>query len=235
MESNMTGSFIFYDLKEDLYIRYNPKRCSKRFIPASTFKILNSLIALETSVVPDQNYVLRWDGTHYPVPDWNRDHTLKSAIKYSVVWYYQELARRIGYEKMYYYVHKCNYGNKDISGGIDRFWLDGALRISQSEQIEFLKKLYRNDLPFSKRNIDIVKDILLNEDNDSYHLRAKTGSGFQDGKAIGWYVGYLEQNDNVYFFATNIESDESDQNFRTARIDITRQILQRFGLLKSSS
>jgi beta-lactamase class D len=231
----MTGSFIFYDLKEDLYIRYNPKRCSKRFIPASTFKILNSLIGLETAVIPDQDYVLRWDGTQYPAPDWNRDHTLKSAIKYSVVWYYQELARRIGYEKMYYYVYKCNYGNKDISGGIDRFWLDGALRISQSEQIELLKKMYKYDLPFSKRNIDIVKDILLNEENGSYRLRAKTGSSFQDGRAIGWYVGYLEQNDNVYFFATNIESDESDQNFRNARIEITRQILQRFGLLKSSS
>ncbi len=234
MKSNMPGSFILYDLNKDLYIRYNPKRCNKRFIPASTFKILNSLIGLETAVIRDQEFYLTWDGTEHRMPEWNRDHTLKSAIKFSVVWYYQELARRVGYEKMYYYVHKCNYGNKDISGGIDRFWLDGALRISQKEQIEFLKKLYKNDLPFSRRNIDIVKDILLNEDDGSYRLRAKTGSGFQDGKSIGWYVGYLEQNDNVYFFATNIEADDPDENFGNARIEITRQILQRFGLLKSS-
>ena len=70
------GAFVLYDLNSKQYIRYNPERCAERFIPASTFKIMNSLIGLETGVIPDENYVIKWDGTHYDVPSWNHDNTL---------------------------------------------------------------------------------------------------------------------------------------------------------------
>jgi beta-lactamase class D len=170
------GAFVLYDLNNNRYIRYNPERCAQGFIPASTFKIINSLIGLETGVIPDENYVIKWNGTPYEVPAWNQDHTLKSAIKNSVVWYYQELARRGGKEKMQQYVDAVGYGNKDISGKIDTFWLEGGLRISADEQVEFLKRLYQDKLPFSPRSMKIVKEILVLEKTESYQLSGKTGS-----------------------------------------------------------
>jgi len=226
------GAFVLYDLNSNQYIRYDPERCAERFIPASTFKIMNSLIGLEAGVIPDENYVIKWDGTHYDIPSWNQDNTLKTAIQNSVVWYYQELARRVGNEKMQYYVDAAHYGNQNISGQIDTFWLEGGLRISADEQVEFLKRLYQGDLPFSPRSINIVKKILVLEKTESYQLSGKTGSVQRVTPHEGWFVGYLETSGNVYFFATNYESSSSDgfANGDTAR-EISLDILQSLGLL----
>jgi beta-lactamase class D len=172
-----TGAFVLYDQTSGQTIRYNSQRCAERLLPASTFKILNALIGLETGVIPDEDYVIRWDGTQYPAAAWNRDHTLKTAMENSVVWYYQELARRVGREKMQQYVNAVGYGNQDISGKIDSFWLDGVLRISADEQVAFLKRLYQNDLPFSRRSMQIVRGMLVLEKSGETRLSGKTGSG----------------------------------------------------------
>jgi len=226
------GAFVLYDLNHEQYIRYNPERCAERFIPASTFKIMNSLIGLETGIIPDENYVIKWDGTPHEISSWNQDHTLKTAIQNSVVWYYQELTRRVGKEKMLSYVDAANYGNKDISGQIDTFWLEGGVRISADEQVEFLKQLYQRKLPFSLRSINIVKEILVLEKTDSYQLSGKTGSAQRVTPHIAWFVGYLETKGNTYFFATNYESTNPDgiANGDTAR-NITLNILEGMGLL----
>jgi beta-lactamase class D len=221
------GAFVLYDLNRNRYIRYNPERCAERFIPASTFKIMNSLIGLETGVIPDADYVIKWDGTQYDIPAWNQDHTLRTAIQNSVVWYYQELARRVGKERMQEYVDAANYGNKDISGKIDTFWLEGGLRISAEEQVEFLKRLYKDELPFSRRSMDTVKEILVLEKTETYQLSGKTGSALRVLPIVSWFVGYLETKDNVYFFATNIEG--SDGTGDKAR-EIAQNILQDLGL-----
>ena len=226
------GAFVLYDLNSKQYIRYNPERCAERFIPASTFKIMNSLIGLETGVIPDENYVIKWDGTHYDVPSWNQDNTLKTAIQNSVVWYYQELARRVGNKKMQYYVDAAHYGNQNISGQIDTFWLEGGLRISADEQVDLLKRLYQGVLPFSQRSMNIVKEILVLEEAESYKLSGKTGSQQRIMPHEGWFVGYLEKNGNVYFFATNLESSSPDglANGDLAR-KISLDILRDIGLL----
>jgi beta-lactamase class D len=226
-----TGAFVLYDLTGQRYLRYNPERCSERFLPASTFKIVNSLIGLETGVIPDENYVIKWDGTKYDTPSWNQDHTLKTAIQNSVVWYYQELARRVGREKMQRYIDAVGYGNQDISGNIDSFWLDGALRISADEQVELLKRLYRDDLPFSQRSLKIVKEIMILENTDTYRLSGKTGSVWRVGTAyIGWFVGYVEEKGNVYFFAANIGSPSSEANGVKAQ-EITYDLLRGLEIL----
>ncbi len=204
------SAFVLFDQKANHYIRYNPERCAEGFLPASTFKIMNAMIGLETGVIPDENYVIQWDGTHYQVPEWNRDHTLKSAVQYSVVWYFQELARRVGKENIQHYVDAVGYGNKDISGNLDSFWLDGSLRISADQQVEFLKRLYTGKLPFSERSMTIVKDLIIQEKTDTYTLRGKTGSVVRVDKYQGWFVGWLETKDNVYFFATNLETSNPD-------------------------
>ena len=226
------GSFVLYDLKKNSAYDYNLKRCNKAFTPASTFKIFNSLVAIETGAIGGAHDTIRWDGVGRQVPDWNRDHDLQSAFKFSVVWYYQELARRIGAERMRHYIDTVGYGNRDISGAIDGFWLDGKLRISQMEQIDLLVKLYQNRLPFSPRTMNIVKNIMIMEDTLGYRLRAKTGWGSQDGKSIAWYVGYIERGDNVYFFATNFETKKQMTDaLRNARIEITKKILKDLRIL----
>ncbi len=232
---DVTGSFELYDLKANHMLYYNPERAATRFIPASTYKILNALIALETGVVTDENTVIKWDGTQWPIESWNHDQTLQSAIQESIVWYFQEVARRIGRERMQRYVDLVGYGNQDITGKIDSFWLDGALRISSDEQIAFLVRLYKGDLPFSERAINIVKKMLVVDSTDNYTLRAKTGWALRVTPQICWYVGYIETGGNVYFFAMNYESAHPDANFGDGRWSIAQSILQDLSLLPMST
>lgn len=227
-EANVEGSFLLYDQKQSRYLAYNTARCRTRFSPASTFKIFNSLAALETGVIADENEVIAWDSVQRDIKEWNQDHTLRSGIKYSVVWLYQELARRIGREKMQAYLDSVGYGNHTIGNKVDMFWLDGSLRISQEEQIDFLRKLHRNELPFSQRSIDIVKDIMTLEETPRWIYRGKTGWALRDSINTGWFVGYLERGDDVWFFATNIEMD-GNRTLAT-RQEITRTILKKLNL-----
>lgn len=229
-EYNVKGCIVIYDLNTDGYLTYNKDRCSESFSPASTFKILNSLIALETGVINDEKEIIPWDSVNRQYDKWNMDQTLRTAIKYSAVWAYQELARRIGKDRMKHYIDSVKYGNCNIEGGIDQFWLNGSLKISPLEQVEFLKRLYYGDLPFSIRNIDIVKDIVINDSNENYILRGKTGWGSNGDSDIGWYVGYLEENSDVYFFANNI--DINNEEDAKARIEIVKDIFKSMGLLK---
>jgi beta-lactamase class D len=204
------AALVIYDKNNDKNTLFNFHRCEKRFLPASTFKIPNALIGLETGVIPDSNYVIQWDGKPKPVKEWERDHTLKSAIYYSVVPYFRELARRVGREKMQYWLNKINYGNKIIGAQVDYFWLDNSLKISAVEQVEFLKKFYYGKLPFSQRSVDIVKNILPEEKYKNAVLKWKTGTGNNDGRYIAWLVGYIEMKtngkDNIYFFAFNADA-----------------------------
>lgn len=143
-EHQVQGSFILYDQKNDRYTYYNQEQTNTPFTPASTFKICNSLIALETGAVKDEHTVSKWDQKERPVPAWNADTDMRNAFKNSTVWFYQELAKRVGEEKMKFWLKKANYGNGDISGGIDGFWLWGGLRITPAQQIDFLRNLHQN-------------------------------------------------------------------------------------------
>lgn len=240
---NTDGAIVLYDSNNSRYIRHNEARCRQRFSPYSTFKIPNALIGLETGVIRDADFRIVWDKRKYPpqpfgaFDQWKRDHTLRTAMKYSVVWYYRELARMVGARRMKEYVTKFGYGNMDTSGGVaganlfDAFWLNSTLQISADEQIEFLKRFYAGRLPISKRSLEIVKEILVLEETPAYKLSGKTGGGSAgNGKALGWFVGYVETGRDVYFFATNIEG-ESFAAIRDKRIDLTKQILTTLGYL----
>lgn len=232
------GSFMLYDSQADEYIFYNKDQLEQTFSPASTFKICNSLIGLETGVIKDANFVIPWDSV-VRNPVWDKDHDLKTAFANSTVWYYQELARRVGGQKMKYWLDKANYGNADTSGGIDQFWLTGGLRISPKQQIDFLKRLHDNQLPFSQRSLDIVKDIMTTKDTLDYVIRAKTGWGGHGKKDVGWFVGYLETNDNVYYFSNCVQIESENLNdvnraisFDNARTEIAYKIFDELKLTK---
>lgn len=232
-ELEVEGSILIYDLKHDRIYQHNPMRNATAFLPASSFKILNSLIAIETEIIADENVPIKWDGVARKIPAWNRDLNMREAIKLSAYWVYQELARRIGYYQMQKFVSQVGYGNQQIGReDIDKFWLQGELRITAQQQIQFLRRFYSNDLPFSERSLSIVKDILIVEKTSDYTLRAKSGWVGFEGEVtpqIGWYVGYLEKAGNVYFFATNIEIRNPKDAL--ARMVITRNCLKDIGLL----
>ena len=238
------GCFALYDLRRDRHTRHNEARCRERFSPKSTFKIPNSLIGLETGVIRDADFVIEWDKVKYPnnganampFAAWYRDHNLRTAFRDSVLWYYQELALRVCPERMRQMVAAFDYGNRDTSGPVNRFWLDNdKLKISADEQLEFLRKLHANRLPVSRRAHEVVKEIMVQERRPAYTLRAKTGGGPRaEGVAIGWYVGYVETRDgNTYFFATNIDGPDF-MSVRDKRIHITRQALAELGVLPKS-
>jgi beta-lactamase class D len=220
-----------YDLNNDKYFYYDSARCSEAFSPASTSKIINSIIGLETGIIADENFVIPWDSIKRPVEAWNRDLTLREAVKVSAVPYFQELARRVGEEKMAEMYKKLAFGNMDIGGGVDKFWLSGNLRISQMQQIDFLKRLYKNELPVSQRAMDIAKSIIVLADTNGYVLRGKTGWSQSSEKDIGWLVGWVERGDKVYFYALNITSPLDNDKFGPARRIITENILKELGAL----
>src|SRR3954451_11226946 len=205
------GTFVGYKTDNYLIIASDKDRSGQAFLPASTFKIPNSLIALETGVVGDPDTdVFKWDGVKRSIEAWNKDHTLRSAIAASAVPVYQEIARRIGAERMQKYVDLFEYGNRDIGGGIDQFWLTGKLRIDPIQQIDFVDRLRRGVLPLSKRSQELVRDILpVTKSSDSI-IRAKTGLlGAELGKpSLGWVVGWAEKGSASTVFALNLDVRE---------------------------
>jgi beta-lactamase class D len=200
------GCFALYDNGKNEFTIYNLVRYrDSAFLPASTFKIVNSLIGIHTGRISDEKMVIKWDGRKRFNPQWNKDLTMQEAFKVSAVPYYQEVARRIGKDTMQLWLDSLNYGNKKISG-IDTFWLDNSLKITPDEQLGLVKRLYFDQLPFDKRSQRIVKSVMLQEDNANYKLSYKTGWGFkEDGKSLGWVVGWIEENQHPYFFVLNFE------------------------------
>ncbi|MCE1225515.1 MAG: class D beta-lactamase [Geobacteraceae bacterium] len=185
---------------------HNEARASTPLLPASTFKIPNTLIALDEGVTTEKE-LLKWDGTDKGLAACNRDQTLASAFKNSCVWCYQELAQRIGLKQYQAWLKKIDYGNALPQPELTTFWLSGDLRISAQQQIAFLKKLYKHELPFKAASYDALRRIMLMEEKPGYRLYAKTGwagYGEKDTPQIGWYVGYLETGTDVWFFALNM-------------------------------
>ncbi len=223
------GTFLLYDMQTGESTGYRPDRWDSSYIPVSTFKIFNALVALETGVIASTETIIPWDSVQRSIPAWNRDHTLATGFRVSAVWLYQELARRIGTERMQAYLDSAGYGNRTMGGPIDMFWLNGGVRITPREQVKFLVKLYTNRLPFSQRTMSLVREIMIAERTKEYILRAKTGLSGVGATEVGWYVGYVERGRDVYFFATELDIRKDDDV--RARVELSREILTYLGVL----
>ncbi len=231
--ARVDGCFTLLDNATGKITVYNMKFDTQRVLPASTFKIVNSLIGLETGKITDEKMVIKWDGVKRWNEDWNKDLTMREAFKVSAVPYYQEVARRIGRDTMKLWIDTLHYGNMNIAGPIDSFWLNNALKISPDEQLGLVKKLYFDQLPFSKYTQEIVRNVMLQEDNTLYKLSYKTGWGFDEQKnSIGWITGWIEENRHVYFFVTLVKSPDKNIDMKTVRMNITKGILKELGFFK---
>jgi beta-lactamase class D len=207
--AKVKGSILVYDPQTKISYSNDFSWCDKGFLPASTFKIVNSIIALETGVVENDSTMFKWDGEKRRLPVWEQDLIFRDAFQLSCVPCYQEVARKIGHNRMNEYLKKLNYGNMVVdSANIDVFWLEGESRISMNQQLDFLVKFYNQELPISERTSQIVKKMMLLDSNSSYQFSGKTGWAVRNGNNNGWFAGYLETRNKVYFIVTNIEPEE---------------------------
>ena len=197
---------LILDVKRDTLYRYRPQRCEERLAPCSTFKIPNALIGLHTGVLSGPEHLRKWDGVERWSKTWNRDHTLRTAVRDSAFWYFQLTAAEIGQDRMRQALRALHYGNQDISGGLTQFWLDSSLKISATEQIGLLRRLAERRLPFDRKAQATVAELLVQPQyGGPGRLHAKTGSGgTPEGDAtVGWYVGWIEHEEALYIFAAN--------------------------------
>lgn len=235
-EKKVIGTILIYDLSADRYYSNDFLWAEKGKLPASTFKIPNSMVALELGVVQDDSTIFRWDGVERSVSNWNQDLIFRDAFHYSCVPCYQDVARNVGKERMHAMLDKIEYpGMQFSSETIDDFWLMGTSRISPMEQITFLRRYQAKEIPVSSRTYDILDTMMIAESTTEYILRAKSGWSVENGHNNGWYVGYVEKGGDVYFFATNIEPENQGQTdgFVQARIAVTRQALTELNILPS--
>jgi beta-lactamase class D len=223
--AKVQGTFIVFNLRESTYIAHNPSRAEIRYVPASTFKIPNSLIGLTVKAVQNIDEPLPYGGEPQPIKAWEKNMGLREAIKISNVPIYKELARRIGIGRMKTNVALMNYGNEDIGNTVDTFWLKGPLKISALEQTIFLSKLAQKTLPFPKEIQSTVHEIVKLEEGGDWKLYGKTG--WADN--IGWWVGWVNKNNNIFSFAVNI--DMTDMKDAPKRIFLGKKSLQILGII----
>ncbi len=229
----VTGTFALLDNGQGQFTIYDSANYRKRYTPASTFKIVNSLIGLETGKIFDEKMLIKWDGVERWVKEWNQDLTMEQAFKFSSLPYFQEVARRIGKDTMQQWIDSLQYGNKNISGPVDSFWINNTLKISPDEQLGLVKRLYFEQLPFQKRTQQVVRKVMLMEDNSLYKLSYKTGWGFNEkGENIGWVVGWIEENRHPYFFVLLVQTPDKDYPMFKNRMELLKAILKHYEFME---
>lgn len=228
-ERKLHGTFVLYDVSGNRLIGHNRTRGQVRYIPASTFKIANSLIGLDAGSVANVDVVLPYGGKLQPIKEWEQDMSLRNAIKISNVPIYQELARRTGLARMRDGVVSLQYGNEQIGNIVDRFWLDGPLKISAFEQVDFLARFGRLQLPLTRAVQLSVREIIFLESGDRWALYGKTGWATTYKPGIGWWVGWVQKGDEIYAFALNI--DMPTMADAPKRIELGKACLKALGVL----
>ncbi len=205
------GCFVIKEVNTGPMQFYKERDCKRRLAPCSTFKIFNALAALDAGVIDGPDALLKWDGQPQRRKECEKDHTLASAIRDSVLLYFQIVSLRIGSERMQRYLDHCDYGNRDISAGIDTFWLETSLRISAVEQLRFIERLYTDKLPFKTEAMQAVRDMIVLKSGDGWTFSGKTGtgSGGTEKAMLGWFVGHVRAGDRQYVFAANIRGEDA--------------------------
>ncbi len=224
-----SGTIVISSLDGTSTYIHDDKRANDRFLPASTFKIPNTLIALEEGAIADEKEIIKWDGKDKGLPAWKKDQSLETAFPSSCVWFYKELAKRVGKEKYESYLGKIKYGNGLTGPDVTTFWLNGDLKISAVEQVSFLKSLYAKKYAFRSSSYEMLRKSMVVDQSPAYTVRAKTGWAQRVTPQVGWFVGYVESGDKVWFFATNIEIVKPEDS--RLRQEITIEALKLKGII----
>ena len=216
---NINATFVAELLDGTAAYVYKEARARERFAPASTFKIPNTLIALDAGVADIQATVFKWDGEDRGVAAWNRDQSLESAFRASCVWCYRQLARAVGRDRYEEALAAIGYGNERIGDQADYFWLDGSLAISAVEQVNFLRRMLNRSLPFDSAAFDAVESFMLESRTDEYALYGKTGRA-ATSPPVAWYVGFVRSGGATWLFAMNLEPANDEQAMLRKQLSI---------------
>ena len=237
-ENGVYGTFGLFDNGQGKFTIYNLTRFSDSlYTPASTFKIVNSLIGLETGIVANDSTVIKWDNISHGRPECEKDMPMVDAFRISCPPWYQELARRIGSTSMQKFLDTLGYAAKKgrfvLTNNLDTFWLNNAATVTADEQLGLVKKLYFSQLPFQKRTQQLVCKMMLAESNSNYSLSYKTGWGTTPtGNQLGWIIGWIEENQHPYFFVLQVESPNKEIAMRKIRLDILKNCLKQLGFME---
>ena len=198
-----SGALRVRELGSSADVVVSPEACTEPWSPCSTFKLPHALVALEEGLITEAESTLPWDGVKRWNEDWNRDQDLASAIRVSALWYFQELARRLGIEREKLWLDRLEYGNRDASSGLETFWLfPGSLKISLNAQLDFVERMERGLLPVSSKNLAFVKKAARRRQAPGLEYWGKTGSGVAEGQEdIGWWIGSVTRGSRRHVFA----------------------------------
>lgn len=239
----MKGCFLLYNLKTEKFEKViGDQTCQERFPACSTFKVPLAVMAFDSGVLKDENQMLRWDGKKQFLEQWNRDHNAATWMSNSVVWFSQRITPKLGKKKFQTYLNNFDYGNKDLAGGITQAWLNSpnnsvGLKISGYEQIEFLKRLWKKQLPVSNRSMELTQKITYLETSPKgFKLSGKTGSNFYDKEKkvqFGWFISHITDGEKEYLTVANLSdlAPVETKSFGGRRSkEITKMILADLGL-----
>ena len=236
------GSIAIYDIESQKWIVSDTVGLVIETLPASTFKIINLLIALETTAIKDENEIVKWVGSTDTVkygyrPEIYHDMSVKEAFELSAGWVFVELAKKMGKDTYKKYLTESKYGNNNLTQTEADFWNFGDFAISPKNQVEFLHALYDDKLPFSKRNIDIVKRVMITDQTEEYTIRAKTGWTRENNTNTGWWTGYIETKKGTYIFATRLLQDRkmNRSDFGSCRKEITKKVFKDLGIIEQNA
>jgi len=234
--SKVNGVILIFDFQQKKYYSNNFLKAKESVLPASTFKIPNSIIGLEIGILRDEQTVFKWNENKRAFSIWEKDLSLKEAFQKSCVPCYQELARKIGTKRMNKNLKKLKFGKMDVnSENIGNFWLIGNSKISPFQQIDFLNRFYNKQLPISNQTRETLKEIMRIEQNDNYVLSGKTGLTISEKKETGWFVGYIEKEEKTFYFATKIIPNENDMQrnkFSSLRKEVTISALKELKIIE---
>ncbi|MER6583796.1 class D beta-lactamase [Nonomuraea sp. NPDC001023] len=230
--AGVRGTFALLDVSSKRTTVVDRRRAETPMVPASSFKVPHALVALETGVVKSPDEVIPWDGTPQPYPEWEKDMTMREAVRISNAAAFQVIARRIGLARERQWLHRLGYGNRQTGTVVDRFWLDGPLKISAVEQTRFMERLAALRLPASRANQRAVQDLILMEKKNGYTLYAKSGWQNAPNPGTGWWTGWVERGGRVYTFALNM--DVTGDADAAKRATLARQLLHRLNVLPAA-
>lgn len=220
--TDYSGTFVLYDSSQNLWSIYNEKQASMRVSPYSTYKIYDALLGLEKRVITPDNSTLLWNNERYPFQEWEANQDLNSAMKYSVNWYFQNIDQSLGLKPIRSFLQEIEYGNQTTSQDLDMYWSDSSLKISAIEQVELLIKLHDNSFGFTEENINAVKDSIYLSSSKTCTLYGKTGTGRIDNRDVsGWFIGYIEIQEHVYYFATHIQGQSNANGSKASEITMS--------------
>jgi beta-lactamase class D len=210
--AGVKGSFGFFDNGQGHFTIYNlPRYRDSAYQPAGTFDIVQSLVALQTGVVKD-------------------DSSVRQGFQSGDQTIFRDLAGRLGKDSLKKWIDTVHYGNRDVSGALDSFWSNNHLKLTSDEQLGLMKRLYFDQLPFFNRPQKLVRDMMPLESNSIYRLAYKTGRGIkEDGHAIGWVLGWVEENKHPYFFVVNLETEDTTRDLTAIGLHIVKSILRPMG------